>query len=113
MAHLGVRAGFDWWQLRFLRQKRAVEDLMGLGSVRGFQGPNQVIGLAGFGAEEIFYILYLPSGACDKAPVESVFLLGWVRRLSCNGVHYGTSFILLINYRNGFGLQLGRLGHER
>lgn len=30
----------------------------------------------GFGAEEMFYILYLPSVMCDKRLVESVLLLG-------------------------------------
>jgi len=96
-------------EVRFLREKRAVEDLMRLALVRGFEALNQFIG---FGGEQLFYILYLPSGTLDKAPVEGVFLFLLGKAVGTNGVYYEMSFILLISCRDGFGLQLDWLGHD-
>ena len=61
----------------------------------------------------MFHILYLPSGTLDKAPVEGVFLFWLVKAVGPNGVYYEMSFILLISYRDGFGLELDGLGDDR
>jgi len=47
MPHFWVRAGFDCRQVRFLREKRAMGDLMGLALVGGFEALNQFIGFGG------------------------------------------------------------------
>ena len=45
--------------------------------------------------------------------MEGVFLFWLVKAVGPNGVYYEMSFILLISYRDGFGLELDGLGDDR